>query len=240
MTLRGLTVRLLVAFILLAPCARVQAASTDEVWVELKETTCDGTPVPLWLGSSGAGLQHHDVDLDTNVGASEDSDADSVFSTINAVLSNAAVNADGIIHLLGHGRDREVSTQAIVDSVTIRASGDFILSDDCSSSTSTALAISIASGETVTLENLTIREYTKGIDASGSTGGTLILRHCTIVDCTTGINADSPIAVILEDSKIIGGTTGIDASAGSAFITLTDSTIERATTGVLGSDSEST
>ncbi len=206
-------------------------AASEETIVEPAFTDCNSTAIypQMFNGpekSANAASQAVDLDGDDNVGTAENTDADDVFLTIDEAVDSTRLSAGGVTQLLVPGIYRE--NIGIDQSLTLRApAGTDVTIEggagNCDApSLTTGLDIDIASGETVVLENLTIRGYTIGIDLQGSTGGTLIVRNCRFQDNTTAIKDDGGGAEIhIFDSFFVGGSHGVSDPNGLTVVNTT-------------------
>ncbi|HEV2862611.1 MAG TPA: right-handed parallel beta-helix repeat-containing protein [Pyrinomonadaceae bacterium] len=194
----------------------------------LVEGNCD-SPVPgttiVDKGTCG------DFDGDGRIGTAEDTDgADRIFGTLNAALgpgtgaaAGTGANQNGRIIIVTSGRFSEpvsVSTNAMLSIQStghvqieaapgVEANIDAVYQGDPAGGNNVrqeaiGLLVSLSSGATATLRNLTIRNFAIGIRQQGS--GRLLLENCRIDN-----NRDFGLQV-LNESKVVVERSVINAT----------------------------
>ena len=217
---------LLVAFVVaLAMFGAVPSSANHPVLVE---GNCD-SPVPgttiVEPGTCG------DFDGDGRIGTAEDTDgADRIFGTISAALgpgtgaaAGTGANQNGRIIIVTSGRFSEavnVSTNAMLNIQSnghvqieaapgVEANIDAVYQGDPAGGNNVrqeaiGVLVSLGTGATATLRNLTIRNFAIGIRQQGT--GRLLLENCRIDN-----NRDFGLQV-LNESKVIVERTQINAT----------------------------
>jgi hypothetical protein len=217
---------LLVAFVVaLAMFGAVPSSANHPVLVE---GNCD-SPVPgttiVEKGTCG------DFDGDGRIGTAEDTDgADRIFGTISAALgpgtgaaAGTGANQNGRIIIVTSGRFSEavnVSTNAMLNIQSnghvqieaapgVEANIDAVYQGDPAGGNNVrqeaiGVLVSLGTGATATLRNLTIRNFAIGIRQQGT--GRLLLENCRIDN-----NRDFGLQV-LNESKVIVERTQINAT----------------------------
>jgi hypothetical protein len=233
---------LLASLVCLIVAAGAEAA-TVETWVEPELTDCASTPIVIHpeTYSFDMSVIDDELDGDSNEGAAEDTDGgDAIFGHIRTAVSNTL--AGGIVHVPARGVYRDGTTVTIASSMTIRgsSSSDVVISGDCGTPTPPSAAITVNAGSTdvVVLENLTIRGYDTGIDATGSAGGsTLILRNVHLKDNTIGVRASSEgVRLEIVDSVVEGNSYGAIGPAGGTLVVVDSRFVDNSTVAI-GQDS---
>lgn len=225
----------------LACTARGQGGSYNETWVEgppVEDCRSSGPTIKAGDAASTNSPSGYDLDADTMVGSSEDTDSDAVFSTLAQAIAMANLDSGGTAHIITRHVIREGEIP-IDQPLTLRGAreNDVILTNDCSEilgNPLSAFEVTISGTDTVIIENLHIRGFPIAFDMSPSSGGTLILRNCTIMNCDVGVLLVDGVNLVLENSVIAGGSIGIDCNSGCGDITIRGSTIERVDAGVSG------
>lgn len=217
---------LLAAFVVaLALFGAVPGSANHPVLVE---GNCD-SPVPgttiVTAGTCG------DFDGDGRIGTAEDTDgADRIFGTLSAALgpgtgaaAGTGANQNGRIIIVKSGRFSEVFNGVTNASINIQSTGhvqieaapgveaniDAVFQGDPAGGNNVrqegiGVLVSLGTGATATLRNLTIRNYAIGIRQQGS--GRLLLENCRIDN-----NRDFGLQ-LLNESKAVVERTQINAT----------------------------
>ena len=161
-----------------------------------------------------------DFDGDNRIGVEEDNDGDRVFGTITAANASRGAADNGIITIVTSGTFAEAVVLA--GNVTLQAAPgvhaniDAVLQGDSGSTPRQGvpgIVVNAPANRFVTIRNLTIRNWTSGIQVNGASR--VIIENCLIEHNTNyGVEVTGTAKVLVDGSKIVGTGLRVNPATG--------------------------
>ena len=207
-------------FSLRAAAGALLVASAPALWANhpvVLEGNCNVPPA----GSSAAAVGVcGDWDGDGVIGVDEDNDGDRVFGTFAGANGSAGANNNGTITIVTSGVFAE--PMLLTGNITVQAAPgveanfDAVLQGDAGSGARMGMSgvtVDAASTRFVVLRNLTIRNWTTGIQVNGDSRA--LIENCTLEHNTNyGIWAGGDSQVLVDGSRVVATGRRVNPATG--------------------------
>lgn len=207
-------------FGLRAASAALMLAAAPALWANHPVVLEGNCNVPPAGNSAAAAGVCGDWDGDGVIGVEEDADGDRVFGTFAGANGVDGANNNGTITIVTSGVFAEPMT--LTGNITVQAAPgveanfDAVLQGDADSGARMGMSgvtINAASTRYVVLRNLTIRNWTTGIQVSGDSKA--LIENCKIEHNTNyGIWASDNSSVLVESSAVIATGRRVSPATG--------------------------
>lgn len=221
----------------------VDAASGNTFAGTLDPCNGDQPGDPYGDGQLDCGLQaagdpgtSGDRDLLVDAAAGDDADPTAPYETVQAAVDGADAGVTRVIRVKDTGPYPE---QVTVDHDLTVAGGGATLNG--STTGASDVALTVAAGAAVVVEDLRVRGYETGLLAAAE-GSSLVARNVSVADGSTAVGLDRNGTASLVDSRFarlgVGVRGDVAGAAGSTDATLSNVTVVDAEGGVRGTDTD--